>query len=240
MYIYPAVDLYEGNAVRLQRGDYQAMTVYSREPVSVARVFAESGARKLHIVDLEGARDGAAVQYDTIREILQSTDMQVEIGGGIRSAVTIEKYLSAGAERVILGTAAITEPGFLRECIKIFGDRIAVGVDVRDGYVAIRGWTEISRHECFAFCREMEDIGVQTVICTDISKDGLLSGTNRELYARLQETLSMKIIASGGISTLEDIAALEQMHLYGAIVGRVLYTGSMRLSDALRVARKQV
>lgn len=239
MYIYPAVDLYEGNVVRLSRGDYQAMTVYSHEPVSVARVFSESGAKKLHIVDLEGARDGSAVHYSVIEKMLKSTGMQAEIGGGIRSAITIEKYLAAGAERVILGTAAITQPDFLRECAKIFGDQIAVGVDVRDGNVAIRGWTENSGRECFDFCRELEDIGIKTVICTDISKDGLLSGANQELYARLQETLSMNIIASGGVTTLDDIAALNRMHLYGAIVGRVLYTGALRLSDALSVVRKQ-
>jgi len=237
MYLYPAIDLYQGAAVRLTHGDYQKMTVYSGEPLSVARLFAECGAQKIHIVDLEGAKDGTAANFKTIESILKETPLQAEIGGGIRSFITIEKYLSAGAERVILGTAAITKPDFLRECVKIFGDRIAVGVDVRDGLVAIKGWTEISDRECFDFCREMESIGIHTVICTDISKDGALSGTNLELYDRLRRELSINIIASGGITTTDDLRALAKMNLYGAIVGRVLYTGDMNVTDALKAVR---
>jgi len=239
MYLYPAIDLYQGAAVRLTHGDYQKMTVYSGEPLSVARLFAECGAQKIHIVDLEGAKDGTAANFKTIESILKETPLQAEIGGGIRSFITIEKYLSAGAERVILGTAAITKPDFLRECVKIFGDRIAVGVDVRDGLVAIKGWTEISDRECFDFCREMESIGIHTVICTDISKDGALSGTNLELYDRLRRELSINIIASGGITTTDDLRALAKMNLYGAIVGRVLYTGDMNVTDALKAVRNQ-
>jgi len=237
MFLYPAIDLYEGQAVRLTHGNYSDMTVYSSEPLSVARLFEQCGAKKIHIVDLEGAKDGSAANFKTIESILKNTSLEAEIGGGIRSYSTIEKYLSAGAERVILGTAAITQPDFLRECVKIFGDAIAVGVDVRDGLVAIKGWTETSDRECFDFCREMEDIGIKTVICTDISKDGALSGTNLELYDRLRRELSIHIIASGGITTLEDLRALSKMDLYGAIVGRVLYTGAMNVKDALQAVR---
>ena len=237
MFLYPAIDLYQGSAVRLKHGDYNAMTVYSTEPLSVARLFAEYGAQKIHIVDLEGAKDGSATNFKTIESILKNTPLKAEIGGGIRSFTTIEKYLEAGAERIILGTAAITNPEFLRECVKIFGDAIAVGVDVRDGLVAIKGWTETSDRECFDFCREMEDIGIRTVICTDISKDGALSGTNLELYDRLRQELSINIIASGGITTLDDLRALAKMNLYGAIVGRVLYTGDMNVGDALKAVR---
>jgi len=237
MYLYPAIDLYQGAAVRLKHGNYEDMTVYSTEPLSVARLFEECGAQKLHIVDLEGAKDGTTANLKTIESILKNTSLQAEIGGGIRSAITIEKYLTAGAERVILGTAAITKPDFLRECVKIFGEHIAVGVDVRDGMVAIKGWTETSNRECFDFCREMEDIGIRTVICTDISKDGALSGTNLELYEKLSASLSVNIIASGGITTTDDLRALAAMKLYGAIVGRVLYTGDMQLKDALAAVR---
>ena len=237
MFLYPAIDLYQGSAVRLMHGDYNAMTVYSTEPLSVARLFAEYGAQKIHIVDLEGAKDGSATNFKTIESILKNTPLKAEIGGGIRSFTTIEKYLEAGAERIILGTAAITNPEFLRECVKIFGDAIAVGVDVRDGLVAIKGWTETSDRECFDFCREMENIGIRTVICTDISKDGALSGTNLELYDRLRQELSINIIASGGITTLDDLRALAKMDLYGAIVGRVLYTGDMNVGDALKAVR---
>ncbi|MGM9653207.1 MAG: 1-(5-phosphoribosyl)-5-[(5-phosphoribosylamino)methylideneamino]imidazole-4-carboxamide isomerase [Eubacteriales bacterium] len=236
MFVYPAIDLYQGAAVRLTHGDYSDMTVYSSEPLSVARFFAQCGAKKLHIVDLEGARDGGTANFKTISEILRAVPLKAEVGGGIRSAIAIEKYLDAGAERVILGTAAITKPDFLRECARIFGDRIAVGVDVRGGKVAIRGWTETSGRECFDFCRELEDIGIRTVICTDIAKDGALGGTNRELYARLRASLHMNIIASGGITTTDDLRALSSLNLYGAIVGRVLYTGAMRLRDALAAA----
>lgn len=238
MYLYPAIDLYQGAAVRLTRGNFDDMTVYSREPLSVARLFSECGAKKIHIVDLEGAKDGSAANFRTIEEILRNTSLQAEVGGGVRSFITIEKYLAAGAERVILGTAAITRPDFLRECVRIFGEHIAVGVDVRDGRVAIRGWTETSDRECFSFCREMEEIGVRTVICTDISKDGVLSGTNLALYDRMRRELSMQIIASGGVTTTEDLRALARMDLYGAIVGRVLYTGALPLKDALAAVRE--
>ncbi len=237
MYIYPAIDLFRGQAVRLTRGDYNQMTVYDKDPVGVAKRFFAAGAQKLHVVDLEGAKDGAASNYDVIAAILAATPLKAEIGGGIRSLDTVEKYVSAGAERVILGTAAIEDPAFLRAAAKEYGDHIAVGVDIKDGYVAVRGWTEVSGRECFDFCRELESIGIRTVISTDISKDGMQGGTNRDLYARLTKELSMNVIASGGISTLDDLAAVRELGVYGAIVGRVLYTGAMELADALTVAR---
>jgi phosphoribosylformimino-5-aminoimidazole carboxamide ribotide isomerase len=239
MYIYPAIDLFRGQAVRLTRGDYNQMTVYDTDPVGVAKRFFAAGARKLHIVDLEGAKDGATSNYDIITAILAATPLEAEIGGGIRSLDTVEKYVSAGAERVILGTAAIEDPAFLRAAAKEYGDHIAVGVDIKDGFVAVRGWTEVSGRECFDFCRELESIGIRTVISTDISKDGMQGGTNRDLYARLTKELSMNVIASGGISTLDDLAAVRDLGAYGAIVGRVLYTGAMDLADALAVARRK-
>jgi len=239
MYIYPAIDLFRGQAVRLTRGDYNQMTVYDTDPVGVAKRFFAAGAEKLHVVDLEGAKDGTTANYDTISAILAATPLKAEIGGGIRSLDTVEKYVAAGAERVILGTAAIEDPDFLRTAAKEYGEKIAVGVDIKDGYVAVRGWTEVSSRECFDFCRELQSIGIRTVISTDISKDGMQDGTNRELYARLKNDLSMNIIASGGISTLSDLRAVRELGVYGAIVGRVLYTGAMELKDALAVARER-
>lgn len=238
MYIYPAIDLFKGEAVRLTRGDYNQMTVYDRDPVGVAKRFAAAGAEKLHIVDLEGAKDGSTANFDTIAAILSATTLKAEIGGGIRTAETVEKYLTAGAERVILGTAAIEDPAFLAAAAKEYGDRLAVGVDIREGYVAVRGWTEVSGRECFDFCRELQSLGIRTVISTDISRDGMQGGTNRALYERLKSDLSMNIIASGGISTLDDLRAMRDLGVYGTIVGRVLYTGAMELTDALAVARE--
>lgn len=239
MFIYPAIDLFRGQAVRLTRGDYNQMTVYDTDPVGVAKRFAASGAVKLHVVDLEGAKDGTASNYGIICDILAATDLKAEIGGGIRSLDTVEKYVKAGAERVILGTAAIEDPAFLRAAAKEYGDHIAVGVDIKDGFVAVRGWTEVSGREAFDFCRELESIGIRTVISTDISKDGMQGGTNRNLYARLTRELSVNVIASGGISTLDDLRAVRNLGVYGAIVGRVLYTGAMDLRDALAVAREK-
>ncbi len=239
MKLFPAIDMIGGKAVRLVRGDYAQMTVYSDDPVSVARSFAEAGATCMHMVDLEGARDGGCPNLDTIRRIVQDTELFVEVGGGIRDAQTVETYLSAGVGRVILGTAAVTNPAFLDDMLRQHGERIAVGVDIRDGYVAIKGWTELSEMTCFDFCADLERRGVRTVICTDISKDGLLGGTNTELYADMSRRFSMQLVASGGVSSLSDVERLTDMGLYGAILGKALYTGHIDLKEALRVARRE-
>lgn len=233
--IFPAIDLYEGRAVRLTRGDYAQMTVYGDDPPSVAEAFKEAGARCLHVVDLEGARDGATPNFDVVRAIIER-GADVQVGGGIRSADAVRRYLDAGAARVILGTAAITSPGFVRDMTASFGGRIAVSVDIKDGFAAIRGWTELSGQKAFDFCRSMEDAGVRAVVCTDISKDGLLSGANLPLYRELAESFSLDIIASGGVSSPDDIAALRDMGLYGAILGKALYTGGVDLAEAISVA----
>ncbi|MDR1217425.1 MAG: 1-(5-phosphoribosyl)-5-[(5-phosphoribosylamino)methylideneamino]imidazole-4-carboxamide isomerase [Oscillospiraceae bacterium] len=235
MLIFPAIDIYEGRAVRLTRGDYAQMTVYSDDPPAVAESFKAAGARYLHTVDLEGARDGRTPNFDTVRAIA-ACGLKVQVGGGVRTAETAERYLAAGAARVILGTAAVTTPGLVRDMAAAFGGRVAVGVDIRDGFVAIRGWTETTARGAFDFCRELEDAGVQTVICTDISRDGLLSGTNLTLYRELSERLELDVIASGGVSTLGDVAELRAMGLYGAILGRALYTGDIDLAEAIRTA----
>lgn len=236
MIILPAIDLYEKKAVRLLRGDYDKMTVYSNDPVSVARSFSASGAKYMHLVDLEGARDGNTANIDVISDIVSSTDMRVEVGGGIRSPETVRKYIDIGVERVILGTAALTDRDFLYDMVSKYGERIAVGVDIKDGFVAIKGWREVSDKDCFDFCSELESIGVKTVIVTDISKDGVLGGTNRVLYNELCMRFGMNFIASGGVSSLDDIRALADLGIYGAILGKALYTGTLDLKEGLKTA----
>ncbi len=236
MILFPAIDLYEGRAVRLYKGDYQQMTVYSDHPEEVARDFAVQGATHAHLVDLEGARTGETPNLETALRIRKESGLFCEIGGGIRSAETVKTYLEAGMDRVILGTAAVEDERFLRDAVDRWGNRIAVGVDVRDGCVAIRGWTEQSALQLLPFCRKMAEIGVQTLICTDISRDGAMRGTNREMYRTLSEQLKLQITASGGVSTLEDIRALRDLGLYGAIIGKAYYTGAINLKEAVREA----
>lgn len=238
MIILPAIDLYEGAAVRLLRGDYEKMTVYDKNPENIAKKFEEAGATHIHLVDLEGAKNGDTPNLETVKKIVSATNLSAEIGGGIRSMEVIETYLSAGVDRVILGTAAVTEPGFVEEAVKKFGDAIVVGVDIKDGYVAIRGWTENSRFGYEEFCKKMQNAGVKTLICTDISKDGAMQGTNRALYQELSEKFNLNIIASGGVTDLDDIRALNDLDLYGAIVGKAYYTGAIDIKDAVAIAQK--
>ena len=236
MELFPAIDLIGGKAVRLVKGDYAQMTVYSDSPADVAASFEKSGAKFLHLVDLEGARDGSQTNLPTIREIIEKTGLFVEVGGGIRTLETVERYIGVGADRVIIGTAAVTDPEFLEAAVAKYGDKIAVGVDIKDGFVAIKGWTEKSELSCFDFCQRLAELGVKTIICTDISKDGLLAGTNLELYRELSARFNMDITASGGVSSLDDVRKLAEMNMYGAILGKALYTGNIKLEEALAVA----
>ena len=237
MLIYPAIDLYGGKAVRLYKGDYAQMTVYNDDPVAVAKDFAAQGAVCIHLVDLEGAKSGTTPNFDTVAAIKAETGLFCEIGGGIRSMETIDKYLSAGIDRVILGTAAVTEPGFVEAAVAKYGEKIAVGIDIKDGFVAIKGWTVKSEENAMDFTAKMEKIGVKTMICTDISKDGAMQGTNHELYRELSEKFSMNIIASGGVSSLEDVQRLAKLGIHGAIVGKAYYTGAIDLAQAIEVAK---
>ena len=237
MILYPAIDLVGGKAVRLYKGDYAQMTVYSEDPVSVAKDFQAAGATRMHLVDLEAAKTGIPANAATIRAIAENTDLFLEVGGGIRNMEILETYLSLGVDRAILGTAAVTDPQFLKAAVAVYGDKVAVGVDLKDGYIAIKGWTETSTLTADAFFAQMEDLGVKTVICTDISRDGAMKGTNRELYKTLSEKFSIDLIASGGVSSIEDIAALKAMGLHGAIIGKAYYTGAINLAEALEVAR---
>ena len=237
MLIYPAIDLYGGKAVRLYKGDYAQMTVYNDNPVEVAKDFAAKGAEWIHIVDLEGAKSGTTPNLDTILAIKQATGLKCEVGGGIRSFETIDAYLSAGIDRVILGTAAVTEPGFVEEAVLRWGGKIAVGMDIRDGFVAIKGWTETSRETAMDFCAKMEKIGVRTMICTDISRDGAMQGANHSLYRELSTRFHIQFIASGGVSSMEDVQRLSDMQLHGAIIGKAYYTGAIDLAQAIEVAK---
>ena len=237
MRIFPAIDLYEGKAVRLLKGDYNAVTVYSENPLEIAKDFENSGATELHTVDLEGARDGGTPNIEIIKSFVENTNLNVEVGGGIRSMDTVKAYLDAGVTRVILGTAAVTDREFLQEAVDTYGDKIAVGADIKDGKVAIKGWVEKSEYNTFEFFEMLEEIGVSTVICTDISKDGAMQGTNRELYKDLSEKFSVNIIASGGVSSLDDVKALNEMNLFGAIIGKAYYTGAIKINEALEVTK---
>lgn len=237
MNLFPAIDLYDGKAVRLYKGNYSDMTVYSNDPFQVASTFEKTGAKYIHLVDLEGAKKGTTPNFALIRKIAENTGLFTETGGGIRSMDTVKKYLDAGIDRVILGTAAVEDPQFLLDAVEKYGEKIAVSVDVKDGFVAVKGWTEASEYSCFDFCRKLEQAGVSTLVCTDISRDGAMHGTNRSLYKELVDNFSMQIIASGGVSSIEDIKALNALGLYGAIVGKAYYIGAIDLKEALEAAK---
>lgn len=235
MELFPAIDLRNGQAVRLFQGDYDQMTVYSQDPVQIARDFKAKGARNLHLVDLDGAKDGKLINFETIQRIVLDTDLFVEVGGGIRDEERIGQYLELGVGRVILGTVAVKEPEFLEQMVKKYGEKIAVGVDAKDGYVAINGWKEVTDKESMEFCRYLRDIGVKTVIYTDIAKDGGLQGTNLDAYEALSKIEGLDIVASGGISFEKEITALKEK-VYGAILGKALYSGILDLERAIELA----
>lgn len=237
MLIYPAIDLYEGKAVRLFKGDYAQMTVYHENPVEVSMDFRVQGATHIHLVDLEGAKMGTTPNLEMVCAIKRETGLFCEIGGGIRSMEVVERYLNAGIDRVILGTAAVTDIDFLKAAVTKYGDRIAVGIDIRDGFVAIKGWTEKSAEKAMDFCEKMQRIGVKTLICTDISRDGAMQGANHNLYKTLSEQFQMQIIASGGVSAMEDVCCLAAMNIHGAIIGKAYYTGAINLKEAIGVAK---
>ena len=237
MLIFPAIDLYGGKAVRLYKGDYQQMTVYSDDPMSVARDFERAGACWVHLVDLEGAKLGKTPNIDVVRAIAAQTSLKCEIGGGIRDMQTVERYFEAGVERVILGTAAVTDSAFLSQAVEKYGEKIAVGVDIKDGFVAIKGWLEKSQYDAFEFCGKMQSVGVKTIICTDISKDGAMRGANHALYSELSQKFDMQIVASGGVSSINDVQKLREIDIYGAIIGKAYYTGAIDLGHAIEVAK---
>ena len=238
MLLFPAIDLYEGKAVRLYKGDYNQRTVYNHDPAAVAEDFAAAGAKHIHIVDLEGAKSGQTPNLDTVIRIKRESGLFCEIGGGVRNTEVVKTYIEAGLDRVILGTAAVENPAFVREAVAAYGDKIAVGVDLKDGYVAVKGWTEKSALDAHTFCRQMQDIGVKTLIVTDISKDGAMQGTNHALYRDLQAAFpALQFVASGGVSSLEDVKRLAADNLYGAIIGKAYYVGAIDLKEACEVVK---
>jgi len=233
MNIFPAIDLIGGKAVRLFKGDYDQKTVYSDDPAGVAMGFREAGAEYLHLVDLDGAKSGKAENLGLISDIIRKSGLKVEVGGGIRTEETIAQYVEIGVLRVILGTVAVTDRPFLEKMVAKYGEKIAVGVDVRDGMVATHGWMNTSGIDCFDFMEDLQKMGVKTVICTDISKDGAMAGTNLDLYRRLLDRFTIDIVASGGVSSMADVKALREMDIYGAILGKALYVGGIDLAEAV-------
>ena len=237
MNIFPAIDLYDKKAVRLYKGNYEEMTVYSENPIEIAYDFESKGAKFIHMVDLEGAKNGTTPNIEIVKEVATKTSLFVEIGGGIRNIETVEKYLNAGVSRVILGTAAVNDECFLKEAISKYQEKIAVGADIKDGYIAIKGWIEKSQYSLDEFLSKMQKLGVKTVICTDISKDGAMRGANHALYRELLEKFDMQIVASGGVSSMDDVKKLRELDIYGAIIGKAYYTGAIELSRAIEVAK---
>ncbi|MCQ2411926.1 MAG: 1-(5-phosphoribosyl)-5-[(5-phosphoribosylamino)methylideneamino]imidazole-4-carboxamide isomerase [Sphaerochaetaceae bacterium] len=237
MVLFPAIDILDGKAVRLFKGDYNQVTIYSERPWEFAEDFVAKGCSAIHIVDLDGAKTGQTVNLETVRRIAQVKGLYSEIGGGIRNMETVERYLEAGIDRVILGTAALKDPDFLKAAVKQYANRIAVGVDLNNGKVAVKGWLETTQKDGIEFMKELEDLGVESVIVTDISRDGVMKGTNLDLYKRLSQEVSLKVTASGGVSTLDDVKALRALNVYGAIIGKAYYTGAVKLEEALEAAK---
>ena len=235
MLLFPAIDLYEGKAVRLYKGDYNQLTVYNDNPAEVGKAFAAAGAKHIHIVDLEGAKSGTTPNLDTVIRIKRESGLFCEIGGGVRNMDVVKTYVEAGMDRIILGTAAVENPDFVREAVSRYGEKIAVGVDLKDGYVAVKGWTEKSTLDAMTFCKQMQNMGVKTLIVTDISKDGAMQGTNHTLYGDLQAAFpDLQFVASGGVSSMEDIRRLADANLYGAIIGKAYYIGAIDLKEACK------
>ena len=236
MEIFPATDIIGGKVVRLVKGDYNRVTVYADSPAEMAKEFIKSGARNLHIVDLDGAKSGSPENFEKIREAAEIGGLFIEVGGGIRNEERIEDYLSLGVNRVILGTAAVKDYPFLERAVKKYGDAIAVGVDAKNGMVAVGGWLETTDISSVEFCKKLRDTGVRTVIYTDISKDGMLSGTNLEIFGLLNEIEGLDIVASGGVTFESEIKALRDMNIYAAIVGKAVYEKKLDLARVIEIA----
>lgn len=236
MQIFPATDILGGKVVRLTKGDYANVKIYADSPAEMAKEFMKAGATNLHMVDLDGAKDGTPVNFDAIKEAAKIKDLFIEVGGGIRDMKRIEDYLSLGVKRVILGTAAVRNYPFVEEAVKEYGNAIAVGVDAKNGLVAVNGWLETTTVNSVEFCKKLRDSGVATVIYTDISKDGMLSGTNLEIYEELSKIKGLDIVASGGITFIDEIKTLSDMGIYGAIVGKAVYEGKLDLKEVLEAA----
>lgn len=233
MILFPAIDIRGGKCVRLIQGDYNKEDVYGN-PVEMAEKWESIGAEALHVVDLDGAKEGVSQNLDVIKEIVETTNVPIQVGGGIRSIQAIEKLVEIGVSRIILGTAALENPEFLKEAVETFKEKIAVSIDAKNGYVATEGWTKTSERQAADFAKELEALGVKTIIYTDIAKDGMLAGPNFKELQHINEHVNINVIASGGVTTIDDVRQLKALQLYGAIVGKALYTGDFSLETALK------
>ncbi len=238
MVIFPAIDLVDGQVVRLYQGDYNQKQVFGSNPLEFAKDFEAQGAEYLHLVDLDGAKLGTPKNFAIVKQITQNTSLFVELGGGIRDEETVEQCFAAGVGRVILGTAALKNPEFTKKMVRQYPEKIAIGVDARDGKVAIEGWLATSEVDSVSFCKEMQELGVKYIIYTDISRDGAEKGTNLAIYETLSAIEGLQITASGGVSSLQDVVALQKMNLYAAILGKALYTGAVNLGQAIQTAKQ--
>ncbi|MBQ2614152.1 MAG: 1-(5-phosphoribosyl)-5-[Clostridia bacterium] len=237
MRLYPAIDMIDGKCVRLVQGDYRKKTTFSEDPLAVALRWQEEGGDLIHLVDLDGAKSGDMPNFDIVCRIASELQIPIEIGGGIRDMHAVEKYLEHGVERVILGTAAIKNPDFVKEAVKEYGKRIVVGIDAKDGMVAISGWEEVSKVSALSLAKQMEQLGVATLIYTDIATDGMLKGPNFTAMQEMAEYVALDVVASGGVSSLKDLERLSKTGVEGAIIGKALYTGHIKLPEAVSLCQ---
>ncbi len=237
MLIFPAIDLIDGEAVRLYKGEYDKKTTYSKNPIDVAKEFERLGAKYIHVVDLDGAKNGETPNLEIIKKIKKETSLFVEVGGGIRNLDTVKKYVDSGIDRVIIGTAAVKDPKFLKEAVDLYKDKVSVGIDCKEGYVAIKGWLETTSLDIDTFMMKMINVGIKHVIVTDISKDGAMEGTNLKMYESLSKKYDIDITASGGVSSIDDVKALKKLNMYAAIIGKAYYIGEINLSEAIEVSK---
>lgn len=236
--VYPAIDIRGGRCVRLMQGDYDRETVYGDSPLEMAKVFSDAGADWLHLVDLDGAKKGEPSNVDAILEIRRHLDVKMQVGGGIRTKEDVSRYLQSGVDRVILGSSAISDPDFVKEMLSIFGRRIVIGIDARNGWAAAEGWTQTSEMKAEDLALKLVDGGVEVFVFTDISKDGTLEGPNTKAITNITDLTGKEVIASGGVSTLDDIKLLSEVGVSGAIIGRALYTKAFTLQEALKAVGK--
>ena len=238
--IFPAIDLHNGQAVRLKQGSYNDVEVFFKNPIEVLEFFNKNNLKNLHIVDLDGAKDGFTKNYEVIKKLVEKKDFFVQVGGGIRDEERIKKYIELGVDRVILGTIAVENEEFLKNMLEKYGDKIAVSVDAKNQKVAVKGWIETMEIDSLEFCQKLSDLGVKTIIYTDISKDGMLAGTNIDIYLKLSKLVKSNIIASGGITFLDEIKELNKNNIYGAVVGKAIYSGKLELKDVLSVSEEVI
>ncbi len=235
MIIFPAIDMKDGKCVRLEQGLFDKVTVFGEDPVEMAKKWESEGAEFLHLVDLDGAKDGVPKNLEIIKNICKAIQIPIQLGGGIRDKETVKILLDAGVNRVILGTVAINDRDLLVDLVKEYGERIVVSIDAKEGLVAVNGWVNVSEVQSIDLVKDLEEIGVKTIVYTDIAKDGMMEGPNFDIYNTIREQSNIDVIASGGVSSIDNVKKLSEMNMYGAIIGKALYTNDIKLKDALEV-----